>query len=162
MATKTNSTKPASDKQLSYLQDLCAKAQLDYREPKDAQQASRAIRSVLKRLNGAAATKGGAEDAEAPIVDKPTRRQLAKLRELADNVGESFETPATKREASKAISVLIERQASPQMRLPAVEEIRGLDDAPSFVPTIAEAMLGTSDFHDFEVDGYGAEAAWAA
>lgn len=84
--------------------------------------------------------------------DRPTRRQLAYLRSLADRTGQTFATPRTRRQASREIKRL--KQAQPSTRTErqverkdiADQVARGAEDA-------AAVRLG-------EIAGFGSTATW--
>jgi hypothetical protein len=79
---------------------------------------------------------------------RPTARQLRYLRQLAEQTGTTFTTPATRRQASEQIKRLKQRSRSAGFDRQAVS--RGLtQDQPA------------SSVRDDEISGYGGNARWA-
>jgi len=85
------------------------------------------------------------------LVDRPTRRQLAYLRSLANRTGQTFTYPRTRRQASHEIQRL--EQAQPSTRTERAIERKDIADAIARGPEDACRVRST------EVAGYGT-ATW--
>jgi hypothetical protein len=81
---------------------------------------------------------------------KPTARQLAYLRSLAESTGTSFTYPKTRQQASREIVRL--RNLKPEMRRNTLE-----DDTPAQAAQLTYAAAPSSE----EITGYGSSAHWA-
>lgn len=84
---------------------------------------------------------------------KPSRKQLAYLRSLADRTGQTFTYPATSAQASREIQRL--KGAAPTPRADRKRELRDVQRDLAERPQDATAIR-TSD-----VQGYGSTARWA-
>ena len=84
-------------------------------------------------------------------MDKPSAKQLAYLRTLAERCGESFTLPQTKREASEEIKRLKGRR--PTSRSDRRRERRE-------VSSDMAARGGAAAVREDEVSGYGSSARW--
>ena len=83
--------------------------------------------------------------------DRPTPKQLATLRRLAAERGQSFAYPQTRRDASREIRRLLAAQRSHRSEVAADRDAVGRH---------AREQLASTRVRDDEVDGYGASAAW--
>jgi hypothetical protein len=86
------------------------------------------------------------------LVDRPTQRQLAYLRSLADRTGQTFAYPHTRGQASREIQRLKQAQAS--TRTERSIERNDIADAIARGPEDA-AAVGPD-----EIAGFGATATW--
>ena len=85
--------------------------------------------------------------------DKPTRRQLAYLRSLASQRGQTFQYPTTKQEASREIERL--QKGEPDSRLErAIERREGYD--------ITSESLDATRVRQDETSGWGSSARWGS
>ena len=85
--------------------------------------------------------------------DKPTRKQLAYLRSLASQRGQTFQYPITKQEASREIERLL--KGEPDSRLErAIERREGYE-------ITAESLDATRVRQD-ETSGWGSSARWGS
>ena len=84
--------------------------------------------------------------------DRPTEKQLAYLRSLANRAGQTFTYPRTRRQASREIQRL--KQAHPSSRTERSIERTDIADAIANGPTDAARLRG------HEVTGYGSSATW--
>jgi hypothetical protein len=84
---------------------------------------------------------------------RPTRRQLAYLKTLADRAGQTFTYPISRQEASMEIARL--KRATPSTRTERRVEHKVIADA------IATGPLDSSRVRDDELVGYGSSATWA-
>jgi hypothetical protein len=82
---------------------------------------------------------------------RPTARQLRYLRQLAEQTGTTFTTPATRRQASQQIERLKQRSRS------AGFERR--DDRKAVSRGLAQDQPASS-VRDDEISGYGSSATW--
>jgi hypothetical protein len=80
--------------------------------------------------------------------DRPTAKQLALLRQLAADRGQTFTYPQTRRQASREIARLLEAEA------PVPEGAECDRDA------TAEKQLDATRVQDDEVSGHGSSARW--
>ena len=83
--------------------------------------------------------------------DRPTPRQLATLRRLAAERGQSFAYPQTRRDASREIKCLLAAKRSHRSEVSADR---------CAVGRAAREALESTRVRDDEVEGYGASAAW--
>jgi len=84
---------------------------------------------------------------------KPTRRQLAYLRSLASQRGQTFQYPITKQEASREIERLL--KGEPDSRLErAIERREGYE--------ITSQDLDATRVRDDETSGWGSSARWGS
>ena len=83
--------------------------------------------------------------------DRPTAKQLAYLRALADRTGQTFAYPKTASQASREIRRLLKQK--PSGRVERAIERREIADQ------IARGQYGTAPAVD-EIDGYGSNATW--
>ena len=86
-----------------------------------------------------------------PQRDKPTRRQLRYLRQLAEQTGTSFTPPRTFAEAAREIDRIKQRCRSAPFE-------RG-EDRRAVSRGLVEQQPASS-VRDDEISGYGANAAW--
>ena len=84
--------------------------------------------------------------------DRPTARQLAYLRSLANRAGQTFTYPRTRGQASREIQRL--KQAEPSSRTERQMERKDIADA------IANGPQDATRVTDRELDGYGSSATW--
>jgi hypothetical protein len=84
--------------------------------------------------------------------DRPTPKQLAYLRSLANRAGQTFTYPRTRGQASREIQRL--KQAQPSSRIERQVERKAIADA------IANGLQDAARVTDREVDGYGSTATW--
>ena len=85
--------------------------------------------------------------------DKPTQRQLAYLRSLASQRGQTFQYPNTKSEASREIERLL--NGKPDSRLErAIERREGYE--------ITTHDLDATRVHEDETSGWGSSARWGS
>jgi hypothetical protein len=89
-----------------------------------------------------------------PTQDRPTAKQLAYLRSLANRTGQTFTYPRTKAHASAEIRRL--RTATPSTR---VERQIERDDLAS--EDAARAASCMADFASSEISGHGSTATWS-
>lgn len=83
--------------------------------------------------------------------DKPTRKQLAYLRSLASQRGQTFQYPTTKSEASREIKRLL--NGEPDSRLErAIEREQGYE--------ITSRDLDATRVREDETSGWGSSARW--
>lgn len=83
---------------------------------------------------------------------RPTARQIAYLKVLADRVGQTFAYPRTRVQASAEIARL--KRTAPSTR--AEKVLERLDDRPA-----REAAEDAIAIHGFEIAGYGSTATWS-
>ena len=85
--------------------------------------------------------------------DKPTQRQLAYLRSLASQRGQTFQYPTTKTEASREIERLL--NGKPDSRLErAIERREGYE--------ITTHDLDATRVREDETSGWGSSARWGS
>ncbi len=85
--------------------------------------------------------------------DKPTQRQLAYLRSLASQRGQTFQYPNTKSEASREIERLL--NGKPDSRLErAIERREGYE--------ITSEGLDATRVREDETSGWGSSARWGS
>lgn len=84
---------------------------------------------------------------------KPTTKQLAYLRALAQRTGQTFTPPATRADASREIQRM--RTATPSSRQELRSERRAIRDALSLGDGARAAI------RDEEISGYGSSCKWA-
>ena len=85
--------------------------------------------------------------------DKPTPRQLAYLRNLASQRGQTFQYPTTKSEASREIERLL--KGKPDSRLErAIEREQGYE--------ITSRDLDATRVREDETSGWGSSARWGS
>ena len=80
--------------------------------------------------------------------DRPTARQLALLRRLAADRGQTFSYPNNRRQASREIRRLLETEPA----LPG--------DAQRDCETVADQQLDATRVREDEVSGHGSSAQW--
>lgn len=85
---------------------------------------------------------------------KPTRKQLAYLKTLADRSGQTFTYPQTAAQASSEIERLKGAKATPSLERK--REKRALER-----DFDQRAELDASSYRNCDVRGYGSEARWA-
>ena len=83
---------------------------------------------------------------------KPTGKQLAFLRRLAERTGQTFSYPRTRAEASAEINRLCRQPATP--RADRVRERRQVAD------DLVTRTGGATRIRQSEIDGYGSTATW--
>lgn len=84
--------------------------------------------------------------------DKPTAKQLAYLRALAERTGQTFAYPRTKRQASQEIRRLRGQRPSP--RADRIRERREISD------DLATRTGDAARIRGSEITGYGSTATW--
>ena len=84
--------------------------------------------------------------------DRPSAKQLAYLRSLANRAGQTFTYPRTRGQASREIQRL--KQAEPSSRTERQVERKEIADAIANGPEDAARVRG------HEVTGYGSSATW--
>ena len=85
--------------------------------------------------------------------DKPTRKQLAYLRSLASQRGQTFQYPTTKHQASREIERLL--KGEPDSRLErAIERREGYE--------ITAESLDATRVRENETSGWGSSARWGS
>ena len=168
----TTSTQPAgrirfptaapTDKQLETLGRMCEKAGIEFRQPKDRAQASRAIGAVAKKLDANRAEAPEAPEADAaPAASSPTgptEGQLGFLRDLCRDTGVRYVEPADKTAAAKRIDQLAGMRRGLERRIPA--ELRR-DEHNALIEDFSTIPGARIVEDDTTTVGYGAEAAWA-
>ena len=82
---------------------------------------------------------------------RPTARQLAYLKSLAERTGQTFSYPRTRRHASGEIARL--KRTAPSTR--AERTLERIDD-----PAVREALEDSAAIQGFEIVGYGSSATW--
>ena len=85
---------------------------------------------------------------------KPTAKQLAYLRALAERTGQTFAYPRTSRQASQEIRRL--RGQNPTPRADRIRERREISD------DIATKTGDAARIRGSEITGYGSTATWSA
>jgi hypothetical protein len=85
---------------------------------------------------------------------KPTRKQLAYLRALANKTGRSFVYPRTRDQASREIRSLRQLPASSPVE-------RFIETADLEAETRARAASGAAAIQPHELEGYGSNCRWS-
>jgi hypothetical protein len=84
---------------------------------------------------------------------KPTSRQLAYLKSLADRTGQTFSYPQTSQQASAEINRL--KRTQPSSRTERYVERKLIADQ------IATGPLDAARIHDEEISGHGSNCRWS-
>jgi hypothetical protein len=142
-ATTARTPKPASDKQIDLLQDLCERLGETYTPPATSAAAHREISRLIAQDN---------TNRPARTPAPPTARQLQHLRTLAMRTGQTFVTPASKVAAIREIDRLSKQPSSSRVERYLDKQAvwnRETHAAPAFAAV-----------RDDELTGYGSTATW--